>query len=442
MNLCILGGGLSGVSLAYFLQDNPQIKQIDIIEKNERLGGLCRSFQKKGVCYDIGPHIIFSKDKEVLNLMTNLLGKNINKLRRSNKIFYKGRFVKYPFENELSALPEKDREYCLNAFLHNPYENYGASNMLHFLLKTFGEGITNTYLRPYNEKIWKFDPSFMDTQMVDRIPKPLREDIINSANGVATEGYLHQLYFYYPPKGGIESLIKAFANKFNDGVNVILNSNVAEVQRINNKWRLKTDTEVFDNYDLLVSTIPIHSLIKAYKADVPKNVVEAIGDLKYNSIIITIINVRKDNLGDNFAVMVPDKDIIFHRVSKLNFLGDGYCKKDGSSSLMVEITYRKNSLVDKMSNEDIVDKILDGLEELKFIDTGKDVNFTEARRFEYAYVIYDLNHRKNMGLIRSYFADQGIRLCGRFGEFEYLNMDAVIRHAKDLVEKLELENGK
>ena len=63
---------------------------------------------------------------------------------------------------------------------------------------------------------------------------------------------------------------------------------------------------------------------------------------------------------------------------------------------MIEITYQKNSLIDKMDNEDIMDKILDDLEELKFIDTRKDVNFTEARRFEYAYVIYDLNHRKNM----------------------------------------------
>ena len=197
MKLCILGGGLSGVSLAYFLQDNPKIKQIDIFEKSENLGGLCSSFQKEGIYYDIGPHIIFSKDKEVLNLMKNLLGKNINKLRRSNKIFYNGRFVKYPFENELSALPEKDREYCLNAFLHNPYENYETGNMLQFFLKTFGEGITNTYLRPYNEKIWKFDPSFMDTQMVERIPKPPREDIINSAKGETTEGYLHQLYFHY-----------------------------------------------------------------------------------------------------------------------------------------------------------------------------------------------------------------------------------------------------
>ena len=44
--------------------------------------------------------------------------------------------------------------------------------MIQFFYKIFGEGITRTYLEPYNRKIWKFDPSFMDTQMVERIPKP------------------------------------------------------------------------------------------------------------------------------------------------------------------------------------------------------------------------------------------------------------------------------
>ena len=43
-----------------------------------------------------------------------------------------------------------------------------------------------------------------------------------------------------------------------------------------------------------------------------------------------------------------------------------------------------------------------------------------------------------MDLIKGYFTDHGIALCGRFGEFEYINMDAVIRHAKNLTEKLEI----
>ena len=182
MNITILGGGLAAVSLAYFLQDEEKIEEITILEKEDGLGGLCRSIHKAGYTYDIGPHILFSKDKEMLDLMLEVTGQT-NRLRRSNQIIHKGRYVQYPFENDLSKLPQEDLEYCITGFQNNPYENYEAQNMLQFFLKTFGEGITNLYLRPYNEKIWKHDPSFMDTQMVDRIPKPTDEEIMRSASG-------------------------------------------------------------------------------------------------------------------------------------------------------------------------------------------------------------------------------------------------------------------
>ena len=207
MKITILGGGLSALSLAYFLQDRAEIEQIDILEQAQKVGGLCRTYNKNGIEYDVGPHIIFSKDKEILDWMNNLLGENKEEHRRSNRILYKNRFVQYPFENDLSKLPKEDKDYCVNGFMHNPYEDYDAENMLQFFLKTFGEGITNLYLRPYNEKIWKFDPSLMDTQMVNRIPKPPKEDILRSASGETVDGYTHQLYFTYPKQGGTEALI-------------------------------------------------------------------------------------------------------------------------------------------------------------------------------------------------------------------------------------------
>ncbi len=100
MRYGILGGGLSALSLAYFLQEHPQVTSIEILEKEGAPGGLARSYAFAGLHYNVGPHIMFSKNKEVLDLMVGLLGDNVHKLRRSNKIYHDGRFVKYPFENE------------------------------------------------------------------------------------------------------------------------------------------------------------------------------------------------------------------------------------------------------------------------------------------------------------------------------------------------------
>ncbi|MDI6742075.1 MAG: FAD-dependent oxidoreductase [Smithella sp.] len=436
MKIGILGAGLSGISLAYFLQQNHRISSIEILEQASDIGGLCRSFGFNGISYDIGPHIIFSKDQNILNLMVHVLGDNVKEHRRSNKICYKNRLIKYPLENDLSALPDEDKDYCLKTFLNNPHEKNEAKTLLQYFLKTFGEGITRIYLKPYNEKIWKFDPSLMDTQMAGRIPKPPAEDIIKSASGVPSEGYLHQLYFYYPRTGGISSLVKAFADQLNDNVSIVVESKVVELTRINNKWTVKTDKGKTGKYDVIISTIPVPLLAGIYRPAVPEEIIKAAHALRYNSIIIAVINVKKDNLGDNFAVMIPDKNIIFHRVSKLNFLGENYRHQDDSTTLMAEITYSKDSPIDKMSDADVRNEIIKGLEGIQFIDSREHIRWIETRRIEYAYVINDLHHKTNVNRVRNYFYGQGIRLCGRFGEFEYLNMDAVVSHAQALSEEI------
>lgn len=435
MNYTILGGGLSAISLAYYLQEDKNIDEIHILEKDEVLGGICRTYVKDGIEYDVGPHIIFSKDKEILDLMNNLLGENNEKHRRSNRILHKKRFVQYPFENDLSKLPKEDIDYCVNGFLHNPYENYEPKNMLQFFLKTFGEGITNTYLRPYNEKIWKFDPSFMDTQMVERIPKPPKEDILKSANGETIDGYLHQLYFTYPKQGGTEALIKAFIAKLSDKVKIHTNNKVLKAKKQGDKFVVTTSEKEY-TCDKVVSTMPANEFCHIYEdANKPQEILNIADNLRYNSIAVCIVNVNKDYAGDNYAFMVADKNVKFHRISKLDFMGEHY-HKDGTATYMAEITYRKNDLNDKASDEELTQKVIEGLETIGFIDSKDDVNFTDLKRFEYAYVIYDLKHRQNMDAIKEYFAKQGIYLNGRFGSFEYLNMDAIIKQSKNLAENI------
>ncbi|MCQ2739241.1 MAG: FAD-dependent oxidoreductase [bacterium] len=439
MKYTILGGGLSSISLAYFLQNDDSVDEINILEKEENLGGLCRTFKKEGIEYDVGPHIFFSKDKEILDFMNGLLGQNVETHRRSNKIIHKGKFVQYPFENDLSKLSQEDIDYCVNTFMHNPFENYNATNMLQFFLKTFGEGITNIYLRPYNEKIWKFDPSFMDTQMVERIPKPPKEDIIKSANGETIDGYLHQLYFSYPKIGGTFSLINALISKLNNKVKFHTNCYIKKVKKVSSGFETHTSGKTY-YADKIISTIPVNEFCYLYEDfSKPKEILSAADNLKHNSIAICIINVKKDYAKGNYAFTIADKNVKFHRISKLDFMGENY-HLENSVTYMAEITYRKNDLNDNATDEELIRDVISGLKYIGFIDSETDVNFTDIKRFEYAYVIYDLNHKENMKIIKNYFDNQDVYLNGRFGSFEYLNMDSIIRQSKNLAKSLIAKN--
>ena len=54
-------------------------------------GGHAASFQLDGFTFDYGPHIMFSKHKDILAFMIESLGGNVHECRRNNKISYKGR---------------------------------------------------------------------------------------------------------------------------------------------------------------------------------------------------------------------------------------------------------------------------------------------------------------------------------------------------------------
>ena len=435
MHIVILGGGLSAITAALFLQEKENVDRITLLEKEEAVGGLCRTFETQGIEWDVGPHIIFSKDKEVLDFMNKSLAENNEQHRRSNRIIHDKRFIQYPFENDLSKLSEHDKFVCLNGFLHNPYENYPATNMLQFFLRTFGEGITNTYLRPYNEKIWKFDPSFMDTQMVERIPRPPKEDIIKSAAGETVDGYTHQLYFNYPKTGGTESLIKSLIQKLTGKVEILTGAEVESVEKRAGKFIITASGKTHDA-DKVISTIPLDQLVDMFAPEdpVPEEVKTCAHALRHNSIAICIVNVKKDFAGDNYAFMIADRNVIFHRISKLDFMGEGY-HIPNTVTYMAEVTYRANDIYDKMHDEEMKRQVVSGLERIGFINSPEDVNFSEIKRFAYAYVIYDLMHKENTRQIIDYLSKRGVEVNGRFGSFQYLNMDAIIRQSMLLTSK-------
>lgn len=426
--LIILGGGIAGLSLAYFL-DRPST----ILEAQEEVGGLCRSFNAHGVYYDVGPHILFSKNKETLDFVTSLVP--TNQIRRSNQIYYNGRFIKYPFENFLAQLGSPEEiQYCLNTFLNNPYRNMRADNMLAFFLKTFGEGITRLYLQPYNEKIWKFDPCMMDTEMVERIPRPPDQHIIDSCAGKFSEGYLHQLYFHYPKQGGVMSLCNALREKIRSKAKIIVNARAQKIRRSNSHWSVQTERGETFQAGRLVNCMPLHELIPCLE-NVPEEVQRALAELKYNSIHIVIVNAKQDTIGDYFSMMFPQRDVIFHRLNRLNFLGENYRPPDGSATFLAEVTFRQGMPASDWKAGQVGERVVQDMVKLGFIKQ-QDVQFVQVHTEKYAYVIDDLDSKTNKTQVLSYLQGIGIESAGRFAEFLYLNSDQVIDRSRALAKKL------
>ncbi|MCW4046847.1 MAG: FAD-dependent oxidoreductase [Candidatus Bathyarchaeota archaeon] len=429
MKTIILGGGLTGLTLAYLMGQN-----VEILEKEPECGGLMRTIEYEGFTFDWeGSHVIFSKNPEPLNFMLSLLGKNKVRNRRNTKILYNSRLVKYPFENGLSDLPKRENFQCLYDFIQSTIKKEKGEiskpvNLKEWFIYTFGEAIALKYLVPYNEKIWKYPIDQMSLEWVERVPSPPIADVIKSSLGITTEGYTHQLYFYYPRHGGIQSLIKSLETRIAGSVTT--NFEVIEVSGEDGNWIISNGRQK-KRCEKLVSTIPIQRLVKAI--DAPSKIREAANRLKYNSLITVMIGLKKKLSGNLSWLYIPNCNILPHRVSfPSNYSPD--VTPVGMSSVVAEITCKVEDEVWQKKDSIIANQVVNDLHSLNIIDK-LDVSFALTRRAEYAYVISDLNYKENMKIIRDYFTQKKIGLVGRFSEFRYLNMDDCVKSAMNYVEK-------
>lgn len=421
----ILGGGLAGITIAAHLEQD-----CEVLEKESRGGGHCQTVQEHGFTYDAGgPHIIFSRNQDMVDYMVSLLDGNVHRARRNNKIFYRGRYVKYPFENGLYDLDPQDRFECLYHYVRNDYPS-PKNNFKEWIYHHFGKGLAEKYLIPYNEKIWNVPAEQLGLEWVEgRVPKPPIEDVIKAAVGVETEGYTHQLYFNYPLHGGIESLPRALercVRKVTPGFAV------ERVWKERDVWCV-SDGRITKRFSGLVSTIPIQELAHALEGT-PPEVLNAVDSLRYNSLVTVAVGLASARLPDYTAIYVPDPEIRFHRLS-FPAVFSPHNAPSGKSIIEAEITTNPGDGTHELSDEAILADVVGDLGSMDLVRPGE-VCYGRVLRTKYGYVVQDHDCRRNLNLAKAYFERIGIPLCGRVAEFEYINMDVCIDRARKVAGRL------
>ena len=434
MDIGIVGAGIGGLYSAMILLKSGH--NVTIYEKENYIGGLARSHKFNGYFYDVGPHIVFSRDQEILTEMLSI-HTMWNKFERKNTISLKGKKVNYPFENYLGMLDEDTKNYCLNEFLFNPYKDIKAKNMEEFFLKTFGKGIYSTYLYPYNNKLWKRELTQLDLQMVERIPNPPPKQIIEGSKKIYSEGYTHQANFYYPKEGGIQSFVNSLFNKIKNDCQININTEITSIRKKHNKLEIQTNNASNSKeYDKIITTIPLTSLIeRCSNIETISDLRSEINKLEYLGIIYGVIEVESVVDENIFAITVPDSNVIFHRISYLsNILGLNKNSKNKKHVFLFEISFL-DKITLKTESKMLGDQILIGMRMCNLTVENK-YNSIDFNIAEKAYVVYNLMHRKTVDKIIRTLRKDDVYPVGRFGSHEYLNMDQVMMNCKSNLDEL------
>jgi protoporphyrinogen oxidase len=226
--------------------------------------------------------------------------------------------------------------------------------------------------------------------------------------------------------GGIEALVRAIAAPIQDKIRC--GFSVSSIKKTEDGFSISNGTETI-LAERCISTIPPQELLPCL-SDVPSKVIEAIAALHYNSLFSVCLGVSHP-VNDYSWLYVPQDDLgMFNRVSFPSNYSDVVAPA-GQSSVLAEITFNDGDEVSRMTNDAIISHTVAGLVRMNILESPEDVVYATVRRQDYAYVVYDLAYQKNISVILSYLRERGIEPLGRFGEFEYLNMDGCIRRVLD-----------
>lgn len=423
----VLGGGWAGVVAALELKRNFRSADVLVIEKGP-LGGLLRSENIRGYTFDIGgSHIIFSRNRGILDKMLDLLKSYLVHNRKAYIMIDKYE-IPFPLENGLYVLPPEERAEAVVSFLESMMslgKDWRPKNFAEWV-RAFGSWISKKYLEPYNLKIWKRPLEELDVDWVytpGRVPLPDWRDVVKAAAGVSTTGYVEQSVFYYPERGGIYSQYESALREAERLGVKIVREEVKEVKReggtwvVNGRWRGK----------MLINTIPLPTLVDVM--DAPEDVLKAASSLDYNKVVVVGIGVRREAPPKHW-VYVPG-DSVFHRFAWISNYSP-YNAPRGHASVIAEITIPRGGDVDL---EKIKLQTVQDFEKLGVIDS-RDVEVVDVWLHEFGYPIHCIECNKKRGYVLEWLNQQGVYTVGRWGSWRYWNTDKVYEAVIDLVNQL------
>lgn len=439
--VCVVGGGLAGLSTAYHILRREEKLRVTVLESDERVGGLLKSEAVGNYLFDAGgSHILFSKHADKLDEILSFLRGNYVRHYRNTKVYYKGTYVKYPFENGLHDLPPEERFECvwgaIEAYVKRiKNELREPQNFLEWLPYVFGDGIASKYLIPYNEKIWKTDLREITLDWVEgRVPTPPIKEIIMSAVGINVEGYTHQLTFYYPSSGGIEALVKGLLNELlsSKRIEVLTNQRVERINFLSEgKLIVETSDSCFECVSV-VYTAPLKRSCNTFKGVLG----ELSNELKnLRSVPIAVVGLGlKGEARPYHWVYLPDKKYLPHRVAVLSNFSKNNAPP-GGISILAEISFKDEDEFRSVSDDQLIKKSYEDILDIDLV-RNPELEAGMVWRWRDAYIIYDKNRSEIIKKIDKELRKIGIFINGRFGAWEYLNMDAVYMKSEKVADEV------
>lgn len=409
----VIGGGITGLSYAYFNKGRKTL----VLEKDEELGGYCRTTRRNGFVWDYSGHFFHFQDPVIKEMVTT--GMEASALVEVNKqthIKYEDLLVDYPFQKNIHQLPKEELLDCLYDLFAERPEDY--SNFEEMLYAKFGKSIAEKFLIPYNEKLYACHLNTLDKDAMGRFfPYAEKEEIIRNFRNGNNASYNGS--FVYPRLGAV-AYVNSIATRLAPET-IRRCSTVVRIWPERHVVVLSTGEEL--QYDRLISTMPFPALLK-------------MAGVEYDESVYTWNQVLDFNLGFdrkgpdtvNHWIYFPEKQYCFYRVGFYDNILNQY-----RMSLYVELGFPKHVNV---RPHEWLGRVMTDLKRAGIVTDDQVLVDYESIVMNPAYVHINAASLSDVAKKKAQLSEWDIYSIGRYGSWTYCSIEDNIKEAKELTRQI------
>lgn len=435
--IVILGAGPAGLSAGWKLAEKGF--DVELVELDSRVGGLCKSYFYKDYTFDLGGHRFISKDPELINEITSLMGDELYESPRKSVVRLNGKYFYYPLAGKdlITKMNPVTSARCFMDYLYvttrNKVKKQEEVSLEDWVVNRFGRGLYNIYFGPYSEKLWGLPPSQISKDWAaQRISLLNLWDVFLRLLGKKSNApKTYATKFYYPLNGGIGRMCDKMAERITaKGGKVHLNTAVKGI-RLNGKG-IKEVVVTENGQDRtitgsrFISTIPLPEFVRRIEPRVSQRYIDVAASMRFRSLRFLNILIDSDRISENTWIYVPEEKFKVMRIQEPKNWSPNNAPP-GKTSLILELACNAGDEIWKADEDQLTRDCCTELKHLGLLN-GEKIEHKFTTRISHAYPIYTLDyHRKVNKIFELFDSIENLIPIGRQGLYRYNNMDHSIK---------------
>jgi len=429
----VVGGGVAGLSFAHTVLKEQQ--QVTVVERNDVVGGLARSFGYGDFTFDVGPKRFHTEDKEVLDFLLEILGDDYLVVDRSSSVHLFGKYFSWPLDSRALFRLPLPVMVSAGVDLLRRRDPADRDSFTEYTRSRYGDTLYRLFFKPYTEKFLQIP---CEDVHVDWATTGINRAVIDSR--VKSESLFDLVRnvllprpvvtkFIYPSYGGFGTFCDKLAEKVRRlGGEIRLRDTVTAIRTRNG---IVEEVQLSDGSSLrpryLIWSGNLIALAKLLGEDPP--------GIRYLSTVLYNIQVEAEVLQKQQWIYYGGSDTVLSRVTITKELAP-YMSPPGKTGLCVEVTCFEGNGPWREPDE-LIPQIKSDLVRLKLVRSIQDFGTVHVERVRDTYPIYDLRYKESFSAAaRMVKPFKNLKLLGRTGAYWYNNSDHSMKMSLHLARHL------